>query len=135
MTPLAHATVSASGAEPINYAQDVRMGKHHITIDEPERAGGQDAGAAPYQVLLASLGACTTITLKMYADRKGWDIGNLSLRLSMARDDDRQETIQRVLTTDADLTDAQWAKLIEIAGKTPVTKTLLAGIAIETQRA
>ena len=132
MKPIARATVTPVGPD---HAQDARMGKHHIIVDEPERAGGQDAGAAPYQVLLASLGGCTNITLKMYAARKGWDIGDLKLTISMMRDDDGRDHVQRELSSDAPLSDEQWAKLIEIAGKTPVTKTLLAGMAITTQRA
>ncbi len=103
---IASAIVSPTGP---NYAHSIETAGFTLLADEPLGGGGQNAGPAPYNLLLASLGACTAITLKMYADRKGWDIGALE--------------------------DGQWLKLLDIASKTPVTKTLLAGASITTRRA
>jgi putative redox protein len=70
----------------------------------------------------------------MYADRKGWDIGALEVALTASRDEDGSTHIERRLSTDAALDDSQWDRLLEIAGKTPVTRTLLAGASITTTR-
>jgi putative redox protein len=128
---IASALVRPSGP---NYTQVIETGGFTLAADEPRGAGGQNAGPAPYNLLLASLGACTAITLKMYADRKGWAIGALQVALTLARDDDGATHIERRLSSDAPLDAAQWDKLVEIAGKTPVTRTLLAGAAITTTR-
>jgi len=129
---IASAIVTPAGP---NYAQDIATGGFDLKSDEPVSAGGQDAGPAPYGLVLAGLGACTTITLKMYADRKGWDIGRMRVALTLDKDSEGRAFIGRVLSTDATLSPGQWDKLIEIAGKTPVTKTLAAGAEITTTRA
>jgi putative redox protein len=106
-----------------------------LLADEPRAAGGQGAGPGPYDLLLSALGACTAITLKMYADRKGWPIGKLRVALTLDRDGEGNTFIVRQLSSDASLDAARWDKLLEIAGKTPVTRTLLAGASITTTRA
>ena len=132
MKRIASATVSRTGP---NYTQSIETAGFTLLADEPLGGGGQNAGPAPYNLLLASLGACTAITLKMYADRKGWDIGTLSVALSLAKDADGGTFIERTLESDARLDEGQWLKLLDIASKTPVTKTLLAGASITTRRA
>ena len=132
MKRIAQVHVAADGAP---YKQTVTAGRHTLVADEPASAGGADAGAAPYQLLLASLGACTTMTLQTYAARKGWHLGDLSLDLTLDKGADGATVIHRVLHSTAALDAAQWDKLLEIAGKTPVTKTLLAGATIHTERA
>ena len=132
MKRIASATVSRAGP---NYTQSIETAGFTLLADEPLGGGGQNAGPAPYNLLLASLGACTAITLKMYADRKGWDIGTLSVALSLAKDADGGTFIERTLESDARLDEGQWLKLLDIASKTPVTKTLLAGASIKTRRA
>jgi putative redox protein len=118
------------------YAQSIRVGHHTLTSDELPAQGGKDTGPAPYQLLLASLGACTSITLKMYAQRKGWDLGKLTVKLKIFRDEGAEgERVERTLETTATLTPEQRDRLVEIAGKTPVTKTLLHGVKIETRLA
>jgi putative redox protein len=129
---IASAVVTPAGA---NYAQDIATGGFNLRSDEPVSAGGQDAGPAPYGLVLAGLGSCTAITLKMYADRKGWDIGHMRVALTLDKDTEGRAFIGRALSTDATLSAEQWDKLIEIAGKTPVTKTLAAGAEITTTRA
>ena len=132
MKRIASATVSRTGP---NYTQSIETAGFTLLADEPLGGGGQNAGPAPYNLLLASLGACTAITLKMYADRKGWDIGTLRVALSLAKDAEGGTFIERTLDSDARLDEAQWLKLLDIASKTPVTKTLLAGASITTRRA
>jgi putative redox protein len=129
---IATAVVTRIGPD---YAQSIATGGFELLSDEPDSAGGGNAGPAPYGLVLAGLGSCTAITLKMYADRKGWDIGTLQVSLTLEKDADGNDHIARMLSTDAALDDAQWDKLIEIAGKTPVTKTLQAGATITAARA
>jgi putative redox protein len=120
------ATIGTTG-----YATDIVVGGHHRLIaDEPVAGGGTDAGPAPYDLLVASLGACTAITLRMYADRKGWKIYSLTVDLRIVRGNDGMR-IERALTIDG-LGDDQKARLAEIAEKTPVTLTLKGGIPIHT---
>lgn len=128
---IATTTVTSDGP---NYRQAIKAGRHHMVADEPESAGGRDAGASPYGYVLAGLGACTTMTLQMYAQRKGWDLGEVSVHLRFSKDADGRSFIHRVIHADGALDDAQWARLLEIAAKTPVTKTLAGGAAITTAR-
>lgn len=128
MTRLAHVVAaSVSG-----YATSIRAGHHALTSDEPVASGGTDTGPPPFQLVLAGLGACTAITLRMYGDRKSWTLGTIRIDLEMLREGDATR-IRRVVTCSEPLTAEQRAKLVEIAGKTPVTKVLQAGSAIETE--
>lgn len=127
---LAAATVDSSPG----LAQSIRAGHHHLVSDEGSALGGTDTGPAPYQLLLSSLGACTAITLKMYAARKGWDVMPLTVKLKMFRDG-QTERVERTLSVGPQVTAEQRARLLEIAGKTPVTKTLLRSMRIDTELA
>lgn len=132
MKRIASAVVSPIGP---NYSHSIDTAGFTLLADEPLGGGGKNAGPAPYNLLLASLGACTAITLKMYADRKGWDIGALRVALTLSKDSEGATFIERTLDSDAKLDDGQWLKLLDIASKTPVTKTLLADASITTRRA
>ena len=130
---MAHA-IARIGATP--YSVQVTTGRHSITADEPAALGGHDAGPAPFDLLLASLGACTAITLRMYADRKQWAFRALQVELSYRKGDPKQGErgqIERVVTIDGDLSGEQRQRLAEIAEKTPVTLTLKAGAEIRTE--
>ncbi|HTD28296.1 MAG TPA: OsmC family protein [Xanthomonadaceae bacterium] len=131
MKPVASAGVRSTGP---NYRHEIRTGGHDLVADEPTSAGGKDAGPAPYDFVLAGLGACTAITLRMYAEKKGWDLGELRVDLALFKDREGNASIERVLHSSASLDDAQWERLLEIAGKTPVTRTLQAGATITTRR-
>jgi putative redox protein len=128
MTIIATAQIDSREAR---YAQDIHTGTHVLVADEPEARGGKDAGPRPYEILLAALGACTSITLRMYAEKKGWDVGAISVGLRFIKDGDA-DRIERTLRFSKDLNPEQRSRLLEIAGKTPVTKTVMHGAAIST---
>jgi putative redox protein len=128
MTTIATARVHA---RETRYAQDIRAGNHALVADEPEERGGTDVGAGPYELLLAALGACTSITLRMYAEKKGWDVGPVTVSLAFIKEGET-DRIERTLGFGKPLSDEQRARLSEIAGKTPVTKTILHGVSIRT---
>ncbi|RKH33259.1 OsmC family peroxiredoxin [Corallococcus praedator] len=112
--------------------QHIRTGHHQFTADEPVARGGADQGPAPYQLLLGSLGACTAITLKMYAEKKKWDLGKLVVRLKLIREP-AGERVERVLDCADTVTPEQRARLLEISAKTPVTLTLSRALHIDTR--
>jgi len=114
------------------YAVQVRAGHHHLVGDEPTSRGGTDTGPAPYDLLLSALAACTAITLRMYADRKRWTLGAIRVDVEIATGTDGVQQIRRSISFGEPLDEGQRSKLAEIADKTPVTKTLRAGVAIAT---
>lgn len=117
------------------FAQLIQAGHHTLGADEPVSNGGTDSGPSPYSLLLASLGACTSITLLMYAQRKGWTLGQVEVSLQMQKSADKDapaERIDRTVRISAPLTEEQRARLAEICEKTPVTRTLKAGTPIAT---
>lgn len=117
-----------------DFATEISVGGHTLTADEPPDNGGQDAGPAPYDLLLASLGACTAITLRMYAGRKNWPLNGVAVGLHFRRED-KAEFIDRTVRLDGDLDEAQIARLLDICERTPVTLTLKNGLTITTRRA
>ncbi len=119
-------------ADAPNYRQEVRCGKHELIADEHAVLGGKDAGPSPFDYLLAGLGACTSITLRMYAQRKGWDIGTVRVELSMSQDEAKAKSIDRQVTLSGALTDEQRQRLAEICDKTPVTLAVKSGVAMKT---
>lgn len=117
----------------IPWRTEIVVGGRSITADEPEALGGQGAGPAPYDLLLASLLACTAITLKMYAARKKWPLASLDVEARLTSSGDTRQ-IERTLHI-VGLDDEQRARLADIAERTPVTLTLKAGLPIETRLA
>ncbi|AIY41442.1 hypothetical protein LT85_2284 [Collimonas arenae] len=114
------------------YGQQIQARTHQLRADEPLDNGGTDSGPAPYELLLAGLAACTSLTLRMYADRKQWELGMIDVRLRFSRDDQGQEKIDRTVAFGAALSEEQIARLAEICEKTPVTKTIRQGTPIAT---
>ena len=126
------------------FAQDVFAGRHRLRADEPESAGGTDTGPSPYDLLLAALGACTAMTVRLYADAKKLPLERVSVDLVQDKihavdceecetKDGRIDRIERVITLEGDLHEAQRAKLLEIANKCPVHRTLHAEVSIPTR--
>ena len=116
------------------FAQDVTVGRHRFRSDELTDKGGDDSGATPHELLLAALGSCTAMTLKVYAERKGWPLRDVRVALSGAHNDGGF-VITRQLSIDGDLDAEQRQRLLEIADKCPVHKTLLGEITINTSAA
>ncbi|MHB8475380.1 MAG: OsmC family protein [Steroidobacteraceae bacterium] len=125
---MAHVTVTSD----FHFAQQIASGHHRLTADEPIALGGSDSGVSPYELLLASLGACTSITLRMYAGRKEWELGKITVGLRYSMRDDQKGHIDRRLSFSKPLSAEQTQRLLEIAAKTPVTKTLLGAVTIDT---
>jgi len=125
------------------FQQEIRSGRHRLTADEPVDVGGLDSGLGPYDLLLAGLGACTSMTLRLYADQKKLPLKRVEVRLRHGRiyaaDCAECETkeglldhIEVVISLEGDLDAKQRAKLMEIADKCPVHRTLTSEIRIRT---
>jgi putative redox protein len=126
---VAHATARI-GTD--RYHVDIQAGQHPLYADEPVDHGGADSGPTPFGLLLSGLGACTAITLRMYADRKDWPLEGLNVQLTYRVQDGATRWIDRAITLRGPLDDDQRARLAEIAEKTPVTKAVRAGTEIRT---
>jgi uncharacterized OsmC-like protein len=122
-------------------AQEIEIGVHRLRSDEPARAGGTDTGPTPYQLLLAALGSCISMTVSLYARRKGWPLDGVEVRLrhdkihasDCADCETREGKIDRIVKDvrlQGALDDAQRARLLEIAGRCPVARTLQSEIQI-----
>lgn len=126
------------------YTTEVRAGKHHFLADEPTSVGGDDLGPTPYDLLLASLGTCTAMTMRMYADRKKWDLREVRVHLEHNKEypEDATEAdnpkskidvIERVIEMEGELDEKQRARLLEIADRCPVHRTLHNEIRVKTK--
>ena len=136
--------VTVSETHEGKFTQTISAGAHHARADEPTSVGGDDTGFTPYDLLLAGLGACTSMTLRMYADQKKWPLEHVSVQLRHtkihAQDCSECETregkvdrIEREIAITGDLDDTQRARLLEIADKCPVHRTLHSEVSIHTQ--
>lgn len=139
--PDAGEVLTVTGASGFRTA--ISAGRHVFIADEPVAVGGADAGPTPYDYLMAALGACTGMTLKMYAERKGWPLEEVSVKMRHGKvhalDEARCETgkacvdhIRRELILEGPLTAEQRERLGEIADRCPVHRTMTAGTEIET---
>lgn len=139
--PQPQGTVVVHEADTGRYFQHVRMGMHLANADEPEDVGGQNRGPNPYEYLLAALGTCTSMTLRMYAELKKLPLERVAVTLAHrkihAKDcadcetrDGKVDEIERVIILEGPLSDEQRARLLEIANKCPVHRTLTSEIRI-----
>ena len=124
-----------------NYQQVIIAGSHFLYADEPEEVGGRDTAPNPYELLLGALGACTSITVEMYARRKGWPLDGVEVVLDHSKDyakdcedceenDARLDRIQINVKLKGNLSDEQRDRLVYIASRCPVNQTLSAGLTI-----
>ena len=113
------------------YRSKITAGVHMLIADEPVNEGGLDLGPTPIQLWAGSLGSCTTITLRMYADRKGWPLQGADVNVTIDRTT-TQASIQRNIRLHGPLDETQRARLMQVADACPVHKMLSATIAITT---
>ena len=116
------------------YQQAVTIGQHQLTADEPVSVGGADAGPAPFDFIMTGLGACTSMTLRMYAERKGLALTKVSVTLSHEKvelDGAMRDCIHRQIVLEGDLSDEQRQRLLEIANKCPVHRALSQSILLD----
>jgi putative redox protein len=125
-------------------AQQIQIAPHCIVSDEPLSAGGTDSGPNPYDLLLGALGACTSMTMTLYAHRKAWPLEDVIVHLRHSkvhaadcadceRKDVTLDQIEREIHLSGNLSGEQRARLLDIANKCPVHKALSSGIHIETR--
>ena len=105
--------------------QEVTIREHELTADEPKDQGGDDEGPSPQELLAASLASCTAITMEMYAQRKGWDVGDMSVDVNYEPAQRGSPTrFEMVVKMPKELPEEQRLKLMQIAAKCPVHRTL-----------
>ena len=114
------------------HVQQIVSGHHHLTADEATAAGGGDAGFAPRELLLASLGADTAVALRKHAAQKDWPLGKITVGVRWSRDAQGHDHIERRLSFARPLTSEQKTQLLEVAAGTPVTAVLRPGITIQS---
>jgi len=126
------------------FAQEITAGSHHLRADEPLSSGGTETGPTPYDLLLAALGSCTSMTIALYARRKQWPLNSVTIRLRHSRvhaedcatcetHDAKLTVIDREIELDGPLDDSQRARLLAIANRCPVHLTLGSRIDVETR--
>ena len=127
-------TVYVQSSSPA-YATEITVGAHHLLADEPADVGGADTGPSPREILLSALGACTSITLRMYAERKQWPLEEVQVQLSYGEGGATKETtvIEREIKLTGPLDEAQRARLLQIANACPLHKILTGAVEIPTK--
>lgn len=124
------------------FVQEISAGRHHLVADEPVAAGGTDRGPGPYDLLMSALGSCMSMTIALYARTKKWPLQGVEIRLShsrvyardcrdcVVRDDTLLDRIDTQVKLSGALTEEQERKLMEVAHKCPVHRTLKSQIEI-----
>lgn len=141
-----HGSVMVSENGIGRLSQDISVGPHVLHADEPASVGGDDTGPTPYQFLSAALGACTVMTMRLYADRKEWPLEKASVTVNHDKihavdcaecetKEGKVDSFERVIALDGELTEEQRRRLMEIADKCPVHRTLHSQIEIKTRLA
>lgn len=126
------------------FLTQIQTGRHSLLADEPADVGGEDLGPSPYQLLTSALGACTAMTMRMYADRKGWEVDEIRVHLNHEKkhSDDcadcekptsKIDHFERIIEIDSKLDETQRQRLLEIANKCPVHRTLEGEVKVETR--
>ena len=126
------------------YSQTMQFGRHELVADEPESVGGNDTGPGPYEYVLMGLGACTSMTIRMYAERKQFPLKRVKVHLGHQKihsedcsdcetREGKVDEITREIFLEGDLTDEQRQKLLDIANRCPVHRTLTSEIKVRTR--
>ncbi len=143
--PDTHLQVVASLSSEEKFTTQIKAGKHYLTGDEPESYGGNDFGPTPYDFVSAGLASCTAMTIRMYADRKKWKVEEVNVHIEHGKvhaedcgecensSSSKIDRFTRVIELKGELDEKQQQRLLEIANKCPVHKTLLSDIDIETR--
>jgi putative redox protein len=114
------------------FVHRVEVDGHELTVDEPEEDGGTNTGASPTRLLTASLASCTSMTIVMYADRKGWDVGDLEVSAEFERPPAGETARFKVTVRLASsLSEEQVERIMVIAGKCPVHRTLIGEVVVD----
>ena len=129
MTTTRHVARTATTAP--RWRVELRAGAHHLVADEPAANGG-DAGPSPFGLLLSGLAACTAMTLRMYAERKGWTLAAIEVEVRYDLADGGRASIDRTITVPAGFPADQRDRLVDVAERTPVTLAVRAGTPITT---
>ncbi|REH52308.1 putative redox protein [Tenacibaculum gallaicum] len=119
-----------------NYLAEAKMRNHFTVIDEPLDKGGDDNGPTPVEYLLTAIGGCVSITLRMYAERKGWELGKITVNVSQKEQltsEGIKKSLVEEISFEKEVTDEQRTKLLEIAGKCPVAKMVKGATEIDTK--
>ena len=143
-TPRAEPREAVVHGKSQGFAQDIKVGSHRLRADEPKADGGTDEGPGPYDLLISALGACTSMTISLYARRKQWPLEAVTVRLRHSKvhvedcvdcetKNEKLDRIERDVELHGILTEEQRARLLEIANKCPVHKTLTSRIDIRTR--
>jgi len=116
----------------IPYRTSVQAGDKQIIVDEPSALGGGDLGFQPTELLAAALASCTSITLRMYANRKAWNIQQIQVEVTLDRSDPVASVFERKIEILGDLDEQQYTRILAIANACPVHKILAGNIRVET---
>lgn len=115
------------------YKTLIRSSDHAITADEPAQLGGQNLGMTPGELLCSSLASCTSITLRMYIDRKVWKVDQINVKVTLNDEDKKNPVMHRVVEINGEMDNEQQARLLAIANACPVHKLLSRGMEIRTE--
>jgi putative redox protein len=115
-----------------NYLAEAKMRNHFAVIDEPTAAGGDDNAPTPVEYLLTAIGGCVAITLRMYAERKGWDVGKIRVNVSQEKNEN-ESFLKEEISFEKEITEDQRKRLLVIAGKCPVAKMVKGETNIESE--
>lgn len=125
-------SVQAIETDGSRYANRVTMGSHSLISDEPERLGGENLGPNPFELLGAALAVCTSMTIRMYAERKGWDVQNLEVTVDHSRERGH-ETFTRTISFNGAHTEEERERLIDVSHRCPVHKVMEGSATIITK--
>ena len=106
-----------------NYLAEAKMRNHFAVIDEPIALGGGDNAPTPVEYLLTAIGGCVAITLRMYSERKGWELGEITVNVTQNNDENGSFLLEEI-SFEKEIKDEQRTKLLEIAGKCPVARMI-----------